>query len=220
MTVAELFEDHFKLITRFVAGIPLRADNEEKPTVSALVEELASLEQSVEFCNNRAEFDGATFSLALYAVNALIDACVDQVRASARADDSAGWVRRTKDTAVGHNFYHNLERISADLKNPSRNELLEMYCLCIELGFAGDDPELRASATVKAALHESVSRSEAATFPLNWPAAVLPTHDRSIAGHHRTLRFLVAGAAGLYVICMLYLYWLAWIGFPSPGIGQ
>ena len=101
MTLAELFENHLRLAVRLQSGTSIREDSEDVPSAGGLATKLDVLERGDEFLEGR-RLEGFHAD-AKYAVDALIDAIVDQ------SGSDPGWTRRNTDSFVGHHFYEKMD---------------------------------------------------------------------------------------------------------------
>jgi type VI protein secretion system component VasF len=201
MTLAGLFEDHLKLGVRLQAGRALRTGRDESATAQELTSELDLLDNSETFSSPPGNFDTGTMEQASYAVNALLD------QFAADRFGSENWDRRNRDNLVGHKFYANLRIIYRQRKK----SLLELYALCVLLGYKGDLND-RQDAEIGEALKEAIETGTPQPISIKASIDSSAVYDSMIAkAHHRTI--LALGFLFVFLIAaLLFVYVIAWGG--------
>jgi type VI secretion system protein ImpK len=149
--------------------------------------------------------------LAVFAVVAFVDESVLNLRSPAFAD----WPRRPlQEELFGHHvagevFFKNLQGLLGKIDSPDLADLLEVYHLCLLLGFAGryslgGRGELRA---VGEAVAEKIRRIRGAAGEIS-PAWALPPEAVRRAGTDPLVRKfgIAAAACGLLAVILLVVY--------------
>jgi type VI protein secretion system component VasF len=184
--ISRAFRRHLTLAARLQAGASLTSSSQEPATADQLQTLLADAEQRSGFLGAQQSVDPADFEGAQYAVNAFIDQ-------EARARFKDAWKPRNPDPHVATSFYRRLlNRRKAVRSAQARDEVAEIYALCVLLGFRGD-PTLHESVEVRSALREVVRRSGDATTVLQSQELTPLGYDARILRAHRFARLALFG---------------------------
>lgn len=215
--LALALQEVFTVAVRLRAGRQVAAD---------AVSFRAHIKQALAAADQRARaagYDGDTVKLAVYAFIALLD---ESILASTNPI-FADWSRQPLQEEVfgehmaGENFFRTLQDLLARQDSEALADLLEVYQLCLLIGFHGrygqDAGGLHA---VNAAIHAKIARirGDAAGAAALAPDWALPSAEQLTRGpdvwSKRLTRFAVA-SAGVTVVLFL-LYWL----LLRSGVGE
>jgi type VI protein secretion system component VasF len=194
--IGKAFRRHLTLAARLQAEPTSRRASQEPATADRSCALLADAEQRSGFVSAQESVDRTDFENAQYAVNAFIDQ-------EARARFKDAWKPLNPDPHVATIFYRRLlNRRRTVRAAQARDEVAEIFALCILLGFRGD-ATLHESAEVRAALREVVRRSGDATTVLQ-PQVITPLgYDPRILRAHRFARFALLGLLIVAIISLV-----------------
>jgi type VI secretion system protein ImpK len=156
-------------------------------------------------------YDGDTVKLAVYAFIALLD---ESVLTSAQPM-FADWARQPLQEEVfgehmaGENFFRTVQELLARQDSDAVADLLEVYQLCILLGFngrygRGDPGGLRAVTTTMQAKIQRIRGSAPAELVPDWQ---LPADENVSAGRDPWARRLALVAGGILVVAIVLFFW-------------
>jgi len=206
MQLARQFEDWFKIAVRLQAGRPLSRTRREALTVDSLADEVERLEESADATPGYPE---AVLQDARFAVRALLDELqVRHLAAENRGQDTR-WKSFSGNELAGHDFYKRLDEISKGGSEQTA-ELLEVYCLCLLLGYEGGrgqrDRQQEIDRLVRRiSLPQSVNLFRGAEH-LGVTGTLSPANDHKIRQWHRLCLAVGVGAVIFYAVAFLTLW--------------
>ncbi|GJG86571.1 hypothetical protein tb265_17520 [Gemmatimonadetes bacterium T265] len=188
------------------ATVRLRARRQAVTDAAAFRDQIRQLLLAAEQEARRAGYSAEHARLALYAVTALLDESVLNSAQPALAD----WARQPLQNELfgghvgGEHFFRQLRQLLAGPDDPASADLLEVYELCLLLGFrgrygAGDNGDFHG---LLAAVDDKIRRARALPDDLS-PAWRLPDGERPAAPRDpwaRRLALGTAAAAGLAAV--------------------
>lgn len=196
----------------FTVAVRLRSG---RPVATDAISFRAHIKQLLAAADQRARaagYDGDTVKQAVYAYIALLD---ESVLNSAQPMFSE-WSRQPLQEEVfgehmaGENFFRALHALLGRQDSEALADLLEVYQLCLLLGFhgrygAGDAEGLVGIRTAAQAKIQRIRGTTAGELAPDWR---LPSAERIAAGHDAAARRLaiVAAAALAFVLALLVVY--------------
>lgn len=212
----------------FTAAVRLRNGRQRVADADAFRAQVRHLLALAHRDATQAGYDGRTVKLATYAYTAFLDESVLGSREAALAT----WARQSLqeevfgDHMAGETFFTRLDELRARPDSDETADLLEVFVLCLLLGFRG-----RYAATDRGALdahvraaREKVARIRGGREPLSalWPLpadeAVPADHDPWVPRLWRAAAAAVALAVLLFVVYRLSLgSWVGEIRALAPG---
>ncbi|MQA89714.1 MAG: DotU family type IV/VI secretion system protein [Gemmatimonas sp.] len=193
----------------FTAAARLRADRQVAADAEAFRLRIKQLLGAADQAARRAGYDPAHVKLAIYAFIAYLDESV----LNSTQEMFAGWPRQPLqeeifgDHMAGQTFFIKLDELLAATDSEDLADLLEVYQLCLLLGFrgryaSGDDGGLRGRIV---ATQEKIDRIRGGPGPFG-PHAAHPTDDVIPASRDPWLPWLGATAAACFAgASLLYL---------------
>jgi type VI secretion system protein ImpK len=161
-----------------------------------------------------AGYTGETVKLAVYAFIALLD---ESVLGSSQPM-FAEWSRQSLQEEVfgehmaGENFFRTLQQLTAQQDSEHLADLLEVYLLCLLLGFRGryglsDNGELQGLTTTLQARIQRIRGAAPADLVPDWR---VPRDERVLKGQDPWLPRLTMIAGGAFVIALVMYVLFRW----------
>jgi type VI secretion system protein ImpK len=200
----------------FTAAARLRANRQVAADANAFRLQIKQLLGTADQAARRTGYDPAQVKLAIYAYIAYLDESV----LNSTQPMFASWPRQPLqeeifgDHMAGQTFFVRLDELLAERDSETLADLLEVFQLCLLLGFrgryaAGDDGGMRGRII---ATQEKIDRIRGGAGPLA-PEAGHPTDDVIPSSRDRWLPVFGATAAGTLVIAvLLYLVYRLSLG--------
>jgi type VI secretion system protein ImpK len=169
-------------------------------------------------------YDPEDVKLAIFAAVSFVDESVLNLRSPAFAD----WPRRPlQEELFGHHlagevFFQNVQALLARPDSPTVADLLEVYELCLLLGFAGryslaGQAELRA---IRDSIADKIRRTRGAAEPLS-PAGTLPPEPPVTPRPDPLVRQLAFAAAGCFgVAVVLFVVYKVLLGAGVSALAE
>jgi type VI secretion system protein ImpK len=199
------------------AGARLRANRQVAADADAFRNQIKHLLGRADQEARQAGYDPADVKLAIYGYIAFLDESV----LNSGQPMFASWPRQPLqeeifgDHRAGQTFFVHLDDILARPDTEDVADLLEVFQLCMLLGFrgrygAGEDGGLRSRMQ---AAHQKISRIRGSSGPLA-PRATLPLDDVLPETRDPWLRKLLSGGAAMLVITLVIyiVFWLSLSG--------
>lgn len=189
----------------FTVAVRLRARRSVSTDADAFREQVKLLLANADRDARRQGYNGDDVRLAVYAYVAFLDESV----LNSGLPVFAGWTRRPLqeeifgDNVAGENFFRNLSALLSRPDSEALADLIEVYLLCLLLGFRGRfaaSPE--SLDTVRSNVAERLQRIRGAA-PMMGPDWDLPASETVPVQRDPWLRRLALGAAGALALAIL-----------------
>ena len=190
-------------------------ETEQEAEFDALYNGVLKLFDEFEVNAKARGFDAVDIADAKYALAAFADETVlrSSWQGKDRWADNPLQLEFFETYVAGEGFFEKLERVRADAE--SRADVLEVYALCLLLGFkgkfgVGSGEELR---TLKANLQKELARIRPSA-PDSLSPHVLPTGDSAASGVQlpRWMMYVCAGTLAVSLLLYLGFFIRIWIG--------